>query len=106
MTADTLTVKNGCDPMTYTALYYPCNGETPATIIGTFRTRNDAATACRDHFDREHDETQNTEDRDVFAAYHFDRGKLCKWNDNGPLTVIGANGRFHQYTITPKGEHA
>ena len=104
--ADTRTVKNGCNNMTYTAIYTPCNHETPATIIGTFWTRNDAKMACRDHFHREHAETRNSEDRDAFAAYHFDRGKLCKWNDDAPVTVIGANGRFHQYTITPKGEHA
>ena len=92
--------------MTFTALYYPCNHETPATIIGTYWTRGDAVTACRDHFHREHAETQNSEDRDAFAAYHFDRGQLYKWNDDAPVTVIGANGHFHQYTITPKGEHA
>ena len=90
--------------MTFTALYYPCNGETPATIIGTFWTRSDAVTACASHFRREHAETQNSQDRDTYAAYHFDRGQLCKWNDNDPVTVIGANGRFHQYTITTKGE--
>ena len=92
--------------MTYTAKYAPCNGEAPATIIGTYWTRGDATTACRDHFHREHAETQSSEDRDAFAAYHFDRGQLYKWNDDAPVTVIGANGRFHQYTITPKGEHA
>lgn len=104
--ADTLTGKNGCDPMTYTAIYYPCNHETPATIIGTFLTRSDAVTACRDHFYREHAETRNSRDMDALAAYHFDRGQLSQWTGKDPATVIGANGRFHQYTITPKGEHA
>ena len=104
MTADTRTGKNGFDPMAYTAIYYPCNHETPATIIGTFWTRNDAVTACASHFHREHAETRNTQDLDTYAAYPFDRGQLCKWNDNDPVTVIGANGRFHQYTITPKGD--
>ena len=92
--------------MTYTAIYYQCNGETPATIIGTFWTRSDAVTACASHFRREHAETRNTQDLDTYAAYQFDSGQLCKWNDNDPVTVIGANGRFHQYTITPKGVHA
>ena len=87
--------------MTYTAKYTPCNGEEPATIIGTFWTQSDATMACRDHFHHEHAETRNAEDRDVFAAYNFDRGQLHKWMDDGPITVIGTNGRFHQYTITP-----
>ena len=89
--------------MTYTAKYTPCNGHTPATIIGTVRTQSGARMSCRDHFHREHAETRNTEDRDVFAAYHFDRGQLYNWNDNDPIAVIGTNGYLHQYTITPEG---
>ena len=89
--------------MTYTAKYTPCDGHTPATIIGTFWTRSDAVAACRDHFHREHVETRSAQNRGTFAAYQFDRGQLHNWNDNDPVTVIGANGRFHQYTITPEG---
>ena len=92
--------------MTFNAYYTQCNGETETICIGKFYTRHDAATACATHFHREHAETRNTQDRDVFAAYHFDRGQLAKWCDLDPLTVIGTNGRFHQYAITMQGEPA
>ena len=89
--------------MTYTAKYTPCDGKTPATILGTFWTQSDARMSCRDHFYREHAETRSAQDLDAFAAYHFDRGQLHKWTHNDPVIVIGANGRFSQYTITPEG---
>ena len=88
--------------MTFTAKYAPCNGETPATTIGTFWTRGDAITACAAHFHQEHAETRENDNLETLTAYHFDRGQLHKWTDGDPVTVIGANGRFHQYTITPE----